>query len=250
MSAATSPGGTTERLNRYLARRGVASRRAADTLIAAGRVTVNGIPGELGTVVAATVDTVRVDGRAIHTELDHQTLMLNKPPGVLTTRRDPRGRPTVMDFVERHPSLVPVGRLDMDTRGLLLLSTDGELAHRVAHPRYEVHKVYRAVVHGEIEPARLQRLTSGVELEDGFARALRARPLQARQTLELVMTEGRRREVRRLCAAVGLEVVDLMRVAVGPLRLGALAEGASRRLLPDEDAALRQCVGLRPHTED
>jgi len=233
-----------ERLNRYLARRGVASRRAADSLISSGRVTVNGAPGQLSTVVEPAEDRVCVDGRAVSRAVERLTLMLNKPRGVVSTTRDPRGRVTVMELVEPIPALVPIGRLDADSRGLMMLTTDGELAHRVAHPRFGVIKRYRAVVRGEVTRERLQRIVSGVSLDDGPAHAVEARRLGSSQTLELAMGEGRRREVRRLCEAVGLEVIDLLRITVGPLRLGALPEGRWRPLLAAEDAAVRQAVGL------
>lgn len=232
-----------ERLNRFLARRGIASRRAADELIAAGRVTVNGEPGQVGAQVVPAHDRVRVDGVDVAAASAH-TLMLNKPAGVITTRRDPGRRPTVMQLVRPIAGLVPVGRLDADTRGLLLLTTDGELAHRVTHPRYGVTKRYVARLDRRPTVAQMQRLTSGVLLEDGPARALGVEPGAAAASIELTMVEGRKREVRRLCAAVGLEVRDLVRVALGPLRLGDLREGAARGLTLGEDRALRAAVGL------
>ena len=232
-----------ERLNRYLARRGVASRRAADELIAAGRVTVNGATGHLGTQVTPERDRVRVDDVAVE-PVALTTLMLNKPPGVVTTRRDPGARPTVMELVAEIPGLVPVGRLDADSRGLLLLTNDGELAHRVAHPRYGVRKRYRVLLTAPAGDAQLRRLVDGVELEDGPARAVSVRPAASLQEVELVMAEGRKREVRRMLAAVGLDVADLRRLAVGPITLGRLAQGASRPLTAAELQRLREAVGL------
>lgn len=232
-----------ERLNRYLARRGVASRRGADELIAAGRVTVNGATGHLGTQVSPARDRVRVDDVAVE-PVAPTTLMLNKPPGVVTTRRDPGGRPTVMELVPEVAGLVPVGRLDADSRGLLLMTNDGELAQRVAHPRYGIHKRYRVRLTASPSDAQLRRLVDGVELEDGAARAVSVRREAKPLELELVMAEGRKREIRRMVAAAGLDVTDLVRLAVGPITLGRLAQGASRPLSDSELQRLRRAVGL------
>lgn len=232
-----------ERLNRYLARRGVASRRAADELIAAGRVTVNGTTGHLGTRVSPAHDRVRVDDVAVE-PVALTTLMLHKPPGVVTTRRDPGGRATVIELVPDVAALVPVGRLDADSRGLLLMTNDGELAHRVAHPRYGIHKQYRVRLSAAATDAQLRRLVNGVVLEDGPARAVSVRRVAAPLELEVVMSEGRRREIRRMMAALGLDVVDLLRLAVGPISLGRLAQGASRPLSDDEVRRLRAAAGL------
>jgi len=237
-----------ERLNRFLARRGVASRRSADELIASGRVTVNGVPGALGAVVRPDVDRVSVDGHRVRARAVSVTIVLNKPAGVVTTLSDPHGRPTVMELVEPIPGLVPVGRLDADSRGLLVLTTDGELAHAVSHPRGGVTKRYRATLDGQISAGELARLTSGVDLDDGPARALEAKASRNGTVVELVMGEGRKREVRRIFAAIGLEVRDLVRVAVGPLQLGALPEGEARPLREGELASLRAAAGLPPTT--
>jgi 23S rRNA pseudouridine2605 synthase len=237
-----------ERLNRYLARRGVASRRAADALIASGRVTVNGQAGRVGAVIDPGTDAIAVDGAAVPARNSSVTLALNKPTGVVSTRHDPQGRTTVMDLVEPLPGLVPVGRLDADSRGLLLLTTDGDLAHRVAHPRYGVRKRYRVSVASAILDTQLERLLHGVQLSDGRARAVAVQRGAGPRTLEITMAEGRRREVRRMCAAVGLDVVDLIRVAVGPIELGRLDEGASRRLTDREEGVLREVVAMQPET--
>jgi len=236
---------TGERLNRFLARRGVASRRAADQLIAAGRVHVNRAPARLGLVIDPERDTVSVDGRGVTRSVEQPvTLVLNKPAGVVTTRADPQRRRTVMDLVEPVPGLVPVGRLDADSRGLLLLTTDGDLAHRLTHPRFGVRKRYRLTVAPPAGDDQLEQLTQGVLLEDGPARALEVRRASRPGAIEVVMAEGRRREVRRLCSAVGLEVTDLQRRAIGPVQLGRLAEGSARRLTAPEERALRKAVGL------
>ena len=234
-----------ERLNRFLARRGVASRRHADELIAAGRVSVNAAPAWLGEVVDPERDLVTFDGRRITGPAKPAvTLALNKPRGVVTTNRDSQHRPTVAGLVEPVPGLVPIGRLDADSRGLLLLTTDGELAHRVAHPRFGIHKRYRVTVSVPPRLEQLRRLTAGVRLDGRPARAVEARRGSRPETLEVVMAEGRNREVRRLCAAAGLTVIDLVRLSVGPIGLGGLAEGRVRRLTDAEDTALRQAVGL------
>jgi 23S rRNA pseudouridine2605 synthase len=233
-----------ERLNRYLARRGVASRRGADALIAAGRVTVNGDVSELGTVVRPAVDRVSVDGHRIPARTVAVTIVLNKPAGVVTTRSDPYQRRTVMDLIEPVPGLVPVGRLDADSRGLLVLTTDGDLAHAVSHPRHGVTKRYVATLDRAIAEEQLAQIVAGVELEDGPARALMAQRAGSDSIVEVVMAEGRKREVRRLFAAIGIEVRDLVRTAVGPLQLGDLAEGEARRLRAAELASLRAAAGL------
>ena len=238
---------TRERLNRFLARRGVASRRGADSLIGAGRVTVNGSHVELGTTVDPVHDLVQVDGHPIAAAQRVETLMLNKPAGVVSTVRDPQGRPTVMSLVPQPaPGLVPVGRLDADSRGLLLLSSDGELAHRLTHPSHGVAKRYRLVLDRDVSGAELRRLLGGVELEDGLARALAVRRAStARDSiLDVTMGEGRKRELRRLCAAIGAGVLDLVRIGFGSLRLGGLEEGRARILTPGELEALYGSVGL------
>jgi 23S rRNA pseudouridine2605 synthase len=228
------------RLNAYLARAGVASRRAADDLIKAGRVSVNGRPGELNTVVG-TGDTVEVDGRPVEKQAPAY-LLLNKPPGVVTTARDPHGRPTVVGLVPAEPRVVPVGRLDADTTGALLLTNDGELAHRLAHPRYEVDKVYEAEVEGDPSADALQRLREGVELDDG-----RTAPAQVRRVgrgrLELTIHEGRKHQVKRMCEAVGHPVRRLHRSRYAGLGLGGLRPGEWRPLTAQELARLRAMVG-------
>lgn len=242
MTGAASGGG--ERLNRFLARRGVASRRAADGLIAAGRVLVNGERVEVGARVDVAADTVTVDGRRIPAERPRPvTLALNKPLGVITTLHDPQRRRTVRDLVPRIAGLVPVGRLDADSRGLLLLTSDGELAHRVAHPRHGLHKVYRVTPATPLTDEQVRTMIAGVELDDGPAAALDVRGVPGTTVVDVVMGEGRKRVVRRLFSAVGNGVVDLCRVAVGPIRLGDLEEGRSRTLDDDEVAALRAAAG-------
>jgi 23S rRNA pseudouridine2605 synthase len=226
----------------------VASRRGADQLVEQGRVQVNGHPARLGTLVEPA-DTVTVDGRSVGAAVPLRTLLLNKPMGVVSTRSDPQGRRTVLDLVDDPSGLYPVGRLDADSRGLLLLTSDGDLALRLTHPRYGVSKLYRVTIEGHAPAAALRRIEAGVQLSDGPARVLAVRPVtSSRQgdVLEVSMAEGRRREVRRLFAAVGLRVLDLCRTAVGPLHLGHLREGHARPLTPAEHSALYAAVGLTP----
>ena len=224
------------RLNAWLARAGVASRRGADELIKGGRVTVNGKPGRLNTFVAAR-DRVELDGRPLARQRLAYVL-LNKPAGIVTTARDPGGRPTVVALVGHASRIVPVGRLDADTTGALLLTNDGELAHRLAHPRYEVDKVYVADVDGDLSPETLARLERGVELEDGRTAPARARRL-GRGRVELVLHEGRKHQVKRMLEAVGHPVRRLHRSGYGPLTLDGLEQGEWRELTADEIAVLR-----------
>ncbi len=224
------------RLNAFLARAGVASRRRADELIKAGRVTVNGEPGQLNTVVGAQ-DRVEVDGQ----EVERQRLryvLLHKPAGVVTTARDPQGRPTVVELVLGEPRVVPVGRLDVDTTGALLLTNDGPLAHRLAHPRYGVEKTYVAEVEGEPDDDALQRLRDGIELDGDPTAPARARRLGAGQ-VELVLHEGRKHQVKRMLAAVGHPVTRLHRSGYAGLTLEGLEPGACRELEPSEVEQLR-----------
>ena len=230
------------RLNAFLARAGVASRRRADELIKAGRVTVNGEPGQLNTVVGAR-DRVEVDGRQVERQRLRYVL-LHKPAGVLTTASDPQGRPTVVELVPGEPRVVPVGRLDADTTGALLLTNDGELAHRLAHPRYGVEKTYVAEVEGDPDEAALQRLRDGLELDDGLTAPARARRL-GRGRVELVLHEGRKHQVKRMLAAVGHPVERLHRSAYAGLTLEGLEPGACRELEPSEVAELSEAARPR-----
>jgi 23S rRNA pseudouridine2605 synthase len=229
------------RLNRYLARAGVASRRGADELIRSGRVRVNGEPGELHTIVDAG-DTVEVDGHRVEPE-QTALLLLHKPRGVVTTARDPQGRRTVVDLVPDEPHVVPVGRLDRETTGALLLTNDGELAHRLAHPSFGVEKTYLVDVDGDPGDEALRRLEEGVDLDDGRTAPARVRRLDPSR-LELTLHEGRNRQVRRMCEAVGHPVRRLHRSGYAGLVLTGLAPGAWRALTRDEAAALRRRVGL------
>jgi 23S rRNA pseudouridine2605 synthase len=240
------------RLQKLLARAGVASRRAAEELIREGRVRVNGkTVTTLGTTVDPDDDVVSVDGSRIETE-PPVWIALNKPAGYVTTRKDPRGRRTVYDLLPReHRRLLHVGRLDTGSEGLLLLTNDGDGAHRLLHPRFGVERTYTADVEGLVGAEVRERLIEGVHLSDGIARASAARilagPRQGIGRLSLTLREGRNREVRRMLDAVGHPVIRLRRVAYGPVRLGRLARGAWRPLMEDErrwiDAAAKVADG-------
>ena len=224
------------RLNAFIARAGVASRRKADDLIKAGRVTVNGEHGQLNTFGRAD-DDVRLDGEPL-TKQRLAYVLLNKPAGVVTTARDPQGRRTVVDLVVHPARVVPVGRLDADTTGALLLTNDGELAHRLAHPRYEVDKVYEVECWKQPTDGDLARLREGVELDDGPTSPADGRRIDGAR-IELVLHEGRNRQVRRMVEAVGHRVKRLHRSRYGPLTLEGLEPGAWRELEASEVRALR-----------
>jgi 23S rRNA pseudouridine2605 synthase len=227
------------RLARYLAHAGVASRRAAEGLVAEGRVRVD---GAVVTDPARDVDEageIELDGRPVAAE-PHEVWVVNKPAGVVSTASDTHGRPIVTELVESERRLYPVGRLDAATTGLILLTNDGELANRLTHPRYGVERVYRArVAPAPVPEPALRRLREGVELDDGRTSPARVRQVEA-GILELTLSEGRKRQVRRMCEAVGHPVEELERVAFGPLRLGGLAAGAGRLLTPAEVERLRK----------
>ena len=224
------------RLNAYLARAGVASRRGAEELIRGGRVRVNGELAGLATFVAPE-DTVELDGELLTPE-PLAYVLLHKPPGVVTTARDPQGRPTVVGLVGHEQRVVPVGRLDADTTGALLLTNDGPLAHRLAHPRYGVRKVYEADVEADPDDDAVRRLAEGVELEDGLTAPAEAKRIGPGR-IELVLHEGRKHQVKRMCEAVGHTVRRLHRPEYAGLRVDDLAPGAWRELTADEVSALR-----------
>lgn len=226
-----------ERLQKILARAGIASRRAAERFIQDGRVTVNGVTvTTLGTKADPSRDDVRVDGERVRPPLAPVYLVLNKPKGVVATRSDPEGRPTVMNLVPSVPGLFPVGRLDVTTEGLILLTTDGAFAERAAHPRYEVPRVYHAKVHGIPHANTLERLRTGVRVEGERMAVDRVRVLEADRNawLEIALHEGKHHEVRRLLEAVGHPVSKLRRVAFGPVTSRGLKPGDFRPLTPAE----------------
>ncbi len=241
------------RLNAYLARSGVTSRRGADKLIASGSVLVNGhVPPPDGVLVDPARDVVTVDGRAVKLATQHRYLMLNKPLGVITTAKDEAGRTSVLDVLGEGASghrVFPVGRLDADSTGLLLITDDGEVAYRLTHPRYKVDKEYIAIVGGSPSRADLARMRSGVQLDDGVTApaevdVLRVLPGPAAE-VRVVIREGRHRQVRRMLKAVGHRVLALNRTGFGPLRLGRLKPGNWRVLRDGEIAALRRAAGLQ-----
>jgi 23S rRNA pseudouridine2605 synthase len=226
------------RLAKYLAHAGVASRRAAEEIIRAGRVTIDDATVTDPARDVSEGDRVELDGSPIELERTLVVYAVNKPPGVVSTARDPQRRPTVVSLVPSTARLYPVGRLDVDTTGLILLTNDGELAHRLTHPSFEVPKTYRAhVAHPPVREKALAALRDGIELDDGRTAPARVRRLGG-GALEITIHEGRKRQVRRMCEAVGHPVTRLERVAFGPLRLGALAPGAHRRLTAAEVATL------------
>ena len=247
-----------QRLQKVLAHAGVASRRACEQLIANGRVSVDGITvTEVGVRVDPLTQEIRVDGSRILTNPELITLVLHKPAGVVTTMEDPEGRPTVAqygrDYLAEHPELpdslrlVHVGRLDTETEGLLLLSNDGELSHRLMHPSFEIAKTYVAIVEGQVEPWVPRKLRRGIELEDGEAKADRVTVKDSGprgSIVEITLHSGKNRIVRRMLDAVGHPVTRLARTRLGPLRLGNLRPGETRTLTGEEIAALQQEVGL------
>ena len=241
------------RLNRYLARSGVASRRQCDDLIRAGSISVNGLlVSELGCRVEVGADHVECRGETVELPVGLEYVALNKPVSYLVTRRDTQRRRTIYELVqERHPGTVAVGRLDLNTSGLLLLTNDGDLAYRLSHPRFKVEKHYVALVQGETKEATIQLLCDGVELEDGKTAPAKIELVdlvslgdKVATRLRMTIREGRKRQIRRMCSAIGHEVLELTRYALGSLELGELPVGAWRHLEAQEVCRLRQHTGL------
>ncbi len=230
-----------ERLQKTLARLGFGSRRVCEDLIAAGRVTVNGEVAELGRRIHPEADRVEVDGVPVGVRPGLVHYLLNKPRGVVTTAADTHGRPTVVELVPDEPRVFPVGRLDADTEGLLLLTNDGDLAHRLTHPSFGVEKEYVAEVEGRPTPAAVRRLREGVDLEDGPTAPAKV-ALTPPNLLRITIHEGRNRQVRRMCEAVGHPVVRLVRTRIGPLADRSLKPGAWRPLTLEEARALERAV--------
>lgn len=229
----TEPDDDGVRLQKALARAGIGSRRQCEDLIAEGRVLVNGEVALLGRRINPEDDKIEVDGVPTGVNPDLVYYLLNKPTGVITTADDPRNRPIVMDLVPDEPRVFPVGRLDMDTEGLLLLTNDGELAHRLTHPSFGVHKEYLASVKGKPSRGALRTLREGVELDDGITSKAQASLLDD-QLIKLIIHEGRNRQVRRMCSAVGHPVERLVRTRIGPLADHKLKPGEWRVLTQDE----------------
>jgi len=245
------------RLQKFLARAGVASRRGSEDLMTAGRVTVNGEPVfELGSKIDPSVDVVAVDGKVVEQLGSGPVyLMLHKPVGYITTMSDPHGRETVASLVpvDEYPGLFPVGRLDRDSSGLLLFTTDGELAHRVLHPKWKVLKSYLVTVHGQVTDSDIEMLRDGVPLDDGMTAPAEVEVLYRRQpisTMILRIREGRKRQVRRMCSAIRHPVKTLHRTDFGPITLGALDEGKHRHLTAEEVGLLRNLVADSGDDED
>jgi 23S rRNA pseudouridine2605 synthase len=237
-----------ERLQKVLAHAGVASRRACEELIVAGRVRVNGqTVTELGTRVDPIKDVIEVDGRRLRTRVEPVYLLLHKPAGYLSTAHDPEGRPTVLDLAPRDTRLYPVGRLDVDSEGLLLLTNDGELANRLTHPRYEQDKEYSVLVAGQPTAETLDRLRQGLWLAEdqavGHAEASIVAVTEQGTWLRVILHEGRKRQIRRMLTVVGHPVRRLIRVRMGPLTLGDLEPGRWRRLAPGEVRQLKRLKG-------
>ena len=237
--------GSGERLQKVLAAAGVASRRHVEEMVRAGRIRVNGRPAHIGQRVRPETDVVEVDGTVVGLRSDQVHYLLNKPTGVVSTASDPQGRPTVLDGLPAEPRVYPVGRLDLDSEGLLLLTNDGDLARRVMHPSAGCEKEYLVAVEGRIGPGALRALRSGVELSDGPTAPARVSSPQ-RGLLRIVLTEGRNRQVRRMCAAVGLTVTRLVRTRIGPLRDSRLGPGEWREHTRAELRALEASVGDSP----
>lgn len=247
MSESGKPQG--ERLQKVLAHAGIASRRVCEQMIAEGRVEVNGeVVTELGRRVDPAVDVIHVDSARVVLDADHLTIALNKPVGVVSAMSDPEGRPTLADFTKRYNTrLFHVGRLDADTQGLILLTNDGDLAQRLAHPSWEVPKTYLASVNGRVQRGLVKKLKQGVELDDGVAKAdavtiKEVAPMAS--IIELTLHDGRNRVVRRMLDAVGHPVIELVRTQVGPIRLGDLRSGRSRIITGAELRSLMSSVGM------
>lgn len=236
-----------ERLQKLLSQAGVASRRASEELIIQGRVTVDGVTASLGDKADPLTQIVAVDGERIKVNSDLVYLAFNKPIGVVTTVDDPQGRPTVMDFMPPKPRVYPVGRLDMDTSGLILLTNDGEFANRITHPSYGIEKTYMCQIRGPVPKRTLRALTQGIELDDGPAKAIKANLRIAdsnRSLLEIVIAEGRNRQVRRMIAGVDLHLDALVRTRIGPVHLGNMGQGKMRQLNSQELGTLYNLVGM------
>jgi len=241
VAAASGAGPDGERLQKVLARAGIGSRRTCEELIAEGRVTVNGAVADLGRRVDVEHDLVELDGAAIGVRPDLVYYLLNKPPGVVTTADDPQGRPTVVGLVPDEPRVFPVGRLDVETEGLLVLTNDGELTHRLTHPSFGVDKEYLAHVNGQPTRAELRRLREGVELDDGLTAPAQV-SMPTPGLLRIVLHEGRNRQVRRMCEAIGHPVQRLVRSRIGPITDRKLKPGSWRELTVDEVRALERAA--------
>jgi 23S rRNA pseudouridine2605 synthase len=238
-----------ERLQKVLAAAGLGSRRACEEIIGAGRVKVNGRKVQvMGTRVDLERDVVEVDGVVLELQVDPRYFLLNKPPGYVTTLDDPEGRPTILDLFKEKGRHFPVGRLDMYSRGLILLTNNGFVAHRIMHPSFVTDKTYMTRVEGRVGPGILKQLREGIDLEEGRTSPARVKVLGHERdstVLEFVIHQGWQRQIRRMCEVVGLRVTDLMRTRLGPLSIGRLQEGEWRELTSAEVDALFKSLGLR-----
>lgn len=236
------------RLNKFIAQSGICSRRNADILIQSGRVTINGIPVQkLGTSVDETKDQVAVDGKNVTGEVKHLYILLNKPPRYLSTVKDSFHRPTVVDLVGKEKKVFPVGRLDLDTEGVLLLTNDGELTYRLTHPKFEIEKTYLVTVEGEMDKKILEEFKRGIKLEDGVTATGEGRIIKAgsrESTFELTLKEGRKREIKQMCYQAGLKVLHLVRIKFAHLTAKGLEIGQWRYLTGIEVAQLKKIAGL------
>lgn len=238
-----------ERLQKYLAHAGIGSRRSCEELIVQGKVKVNGqVVTALGTKIDPHKDVVQINGKTVQKKERKVYIVLNKPTGYVTTSKDPQGRPTVLDLIkEKETRIYPVGRLDFETEGLLLLTNDGELAYRLTHPKYKVKKVYHVLVKGVPEEKSLQILRKGVLLDDGMTQPAEVKVLKRGNNtalLELTIHEGKNRQVRRMCEAIKHPVIKLKRIKVGFLTLGSLPKGKYRELSVQEIRQLKKSLGL------
>jgi len=239
----------TLRLQKYLAEAGIASRRASEELITAGRVQVNGATATLGMSVDPETDTVLFDGKSVKQEEELITVMLYKPKGVVSTSDDPQGRKTVQEYVKDFPvRLYNIGRLDINSEGLLLMTNDGELAHRMTHPKFSVEKTYFAICDGKLQPSEIASLVNGVTLDDGMTAPARVSHVRLTKTGDtsflITIHEGKNRQIRRMLEAVGHRTLRLKRERFGPLSLGELSPGDTRQLTPDELRSLKHALGL------
>ena len=237
------------RLQKYLAEAGIASRRASEELITAGRVTLNGKTATLGMSVDPDTDTVLFDGKPVKQEEELITIMLYKPKGVVSTSDDPQGRTTVQEYVKDIPArLYNVGRLDINSEGLLLMTNDGELAHRMTHPKFSVAKTYYAICDGKLQPSEIASLVNGITLDDGMTAPAQVRHVRATSggdtSFLITIHEGKNRQIRRMLEAIGHRTLRLKRERFGPLQLGELKPGETRRLTQDEMRSLRHALGL------
>ncbi|WP_205842241.1 pseudouridine synthase [Natranaerobius trueperi] len=236
------------RLQKYMAHAGVASRRKSEEIIKEGRVKVNGqVIRELGTKINPNKDIVEVDGNKIDFEKNEVYLLLNKPIGYITSKKDPQGRKTIMDLISVRERIYPVGRLDYDSRGLVLLTNQGELANRLMHPRYEVTKTYNVKVDKFLSNNDIDCLKSGIRLEEGLCSAKKVKiseKTKNHMVLQIILTEGRKRQIRRMIDFLNAEVIDLQRIKFGPVKINSLKEGSSRHLSDSEIIKLKKLVGL------